>query len=87
MKSVTLKTSSRRLEDVLENKECLLRSIFVYFSTSTFLCASPGTNFLVLTHCFHYCVASFNYGGSCSRDVGLAVDHSEQLTDSIPPVM
>ena len=87
MKSVTLKTYSSRLEDVMENKKCLLRSIFVYFSTSTFLCASPGTNFLVLTHCFHYCVASFNYGGSSSRDVGLAVDHSEQLTDSIPPAI
>ena len=34
------------------------------------LCASPATTFLVLTHCLHYCVASFNYDDSRARDLG-----------------
>ena len=53
--------------------------LFFYF----FLCASPATTFLELTHCFHYRLTSFNYGDSRARDVGLCVDYSEQLPDSI----
>ena len=34
------------------------------------LCAIPATIFLLLTHCFHYCVASFSYVGSGVSDVG-----------------
>ena len=47
-------------------------SIFANFSISkiVFLCASPATNLLLLTHCFCYCVASFNYRDSRARDVG-----------------
>ena len=41
---------------------------------------SPATNFLVLTHCLHYCVASFN---SRERDLGSTCYHSEQLPNSI----
>ena len=54
-------------------------SIFVCFSISIFnffffffffLCASPGSTFLMLTHCLYYCVASFNYGDIRAKDVG-----------------
>ena len=63
--------------------------IFVNFSIFNhkiffFLCTSPVTTFLVLMHCLHCSVASFNYGDSRVRDV----DHSEQLPDiASPPVM
>ena len=48
-------------------------SIFVHFSISNLffsLCDSRVTTFLVLTHCLHYCLASFNYGDSRARDLG-----------------
>ena len=46
-------------------------SIFVNFSISNFfLCDSPATFFLVLTHYLHYCVALFKHGDIRARDVG-----------------
>ena len=66
-----------------------LRELYLSISQSLiinffFLCTSPVTTFLVLMHCLHCSVASFNYGDSRVRDV----DHSEQLPDiASPPVM
>ena len=47
-------------------------SIFInlsIFNRNFFLCTSPATMFLVLTHYLHYCLASFNYGDKRARDV------------------
>ena len=46
--------------------------VYIYINDAhrRLLCASTATTFLVLTHCFHYCLASFNYGDSGARDVG-----------------
>ena len=46
-------------------------SIFVNFSilNHNYFCTSPATTLLVLTHCLHYRVASFNYGDSWAMDV------------------
>ena len=59
----------------------------VYFPISQylifFLCASPASTFLVLKHCLHYCVASFNYGDSRARDVGPTCWSFRAMPDSI----
>ena len=44
-------------------------SIFIYYYYY-FEGTSPVSTFLVLMHCSHYRVASFNYGDSRERDVG-----------------
>ena len=38
--------------------------VALFLSFQYFFHASPVTTFLALTHCLHYCVASFNYDDS-----------------------